>query len=312
MNPLFLVGIWLVATLVLVAVTQSFGVSEAAGDLTPHDAAPDFSLTGADPSAEPHPSALYGGVMWSVTEARALPAPELLVPSIVEVDLNLTNTLNETQLRVPDSMLGLVQLDGSAAASGRFVGSGSRLTIEPGETVGVTTSFQVGFTQEPDLAALGLRVVETNRIPATIPLDGPPAGDGYPVAVAIETGPAVLPDPDDASRQIVIEPRAAAIDINAGPYRAAEGARLAVVEILVQRTSSDDTSGFLDTGYWAIQAGGEASEPILVTRADQPAPNADQLTLLFAFPADAVDQLKLVASANSLAGGATFAMAVPR
>jgi hypothetical protein len=312
-SQLFLVGIWLLATLLLVAVTQTIGVSEAAGDLTPGDSASDFELVGADPAAEPFPSALHGGLMWSVTATRATPAPELLMPAIVEVDLNITNTLSETQLRVPDSMLGLVALDREAETGGRFVGGGGRLAIEPGQTAEVTASFKVSFTDEPDPAALGLRVREPSRIPAIIPLDGePPPGNGdYPVMAAIDTSPAVLVDPDDRSRQIVIEPQAVAIDINAGAYRAAEGQQLAIVQILIQRTSSNETSGFLDTGYWSIEADGEAVSPILATRTDQPASNADQIMLLFDFPADAVTDLKLVASANS-DEAETFPIVVPR
>jgi hypothetical protein len=314
-NPkgqLFLVGIWLVATLLLVAATQVIGASEAAGSFTT-GASSDFVLVGADPDDEPFPSALYGGLMWSVVEARVTPAPELLVPSRVEVDLNITNTLSETQLRVPDSMVALVALDGSDASDGRFVGGDGRLSISPGDTIEVTATFRVGFSDDPDATELGLRIMEPSRIPVTIPLDGAQPQTEYPVLAAIDTSPAVLTDPDDGQRQIVIEPQAAAIDINAGPYRAADGDLLAIVQVLVQRTASDDTSRFLDTDYWAVQTGDGPIAPILATRTDQPASNADQVTLLFSFPADAAaDPLELVASANSDDESASFPIVLPR
>ena len=53
-------------------------VPEALGDGGEAEVASDYPLTGADPTVEPLPSALYSGVMWSVAGTRVTPTEELL------------------------------------------------------------------------------------------------------------------------------------------------------------------------------------------------------------------------------------------
>ena len=120
----------------------------------------------------------------------------------------------------------------------------------------------------------------------------------------------MLEDPENPQRQIVVEPQAATIGINAGPYRAAVGEELAVVKVMVQRSTSPDASGYLDTAYWALLADGEAVAPLLVTRTSQPATNTDEVTLLFAFPTGA-DELALVAGVGNT-DAATFLVVTPK
>ena len=305
--------VWLVVTIMLLVLFQSIGTPQALGaegQILANVGASDFPLGGADPSAQPLPSVLYGGMMWSVAETRVTPTAQLLGRAIIEVDVVLTNTLATTRLRVSDRMVTLLSTAGDVIGNGLFEDAGTRITLDPGETRSVTLRFKTGIDRDPDPAALSLQIMESNRIAASIPLVGPQSDYEGSVFAAVDSTPTVLEDPEDPQRQIVVEPRAATIGINAGPYRAAVGEELAVVKVMVQRSTSPDTSGYLDTAYWALLADGEAVAPLLVTRTSQPATNADEVTLLFAFPTGA-DELALVAAVGN-PDAATFVVVTPK
>ena len=162
----------------------------------------------------------------------------------------------------------------------------------------MTVRYEVGYTQRPDLRGLALQVAEPNRVPAVIALGSDEATYDYPVFGAVDTSAISLPDPDSATRRIVVEPAAAAVDINAGPYRAASGEELAVGKVSVQRAESNPEAGYLQTGYWALEADGEQVPAIFVARTSEPASNTDEVTLLFAFP-EGSDELTVMAAAGS-------------
>ena len=308
-SQLFFPMVWVFCTAMLVLAFQSVGVPQALGDGGEEEVASDYPLTGADPSAEVLPSALYSGVMWSVVETRVTPTEELLGRATIEVDLVVRNTLATTSLRVSDRMLSLVDESGAVVTGAQFAQDNSRIMLEPGETVAVSASFTTGYDKNPDPANLSLVIAEPNRVEAAIPLGGAGTVHEAPVYMAVESSATMLDDPDDPERQIVVEPQAATLGINAGPYRAAVGEELAVAKVIVQRSTALDTSAYLDTGYWALQADGVAVAPLIVTRSSQPADNADEVTLLFAFPAGS-DDLALVAGAGN-ADAATFTLVAP-
>lgn len=284
----FFVTVWFAVTVILVIATQVVNVPQALGDDGLEgevNHAVDFSVTGVDLADERDPSVAYAGMVWAVTEARAVDAAEgLFERARVEVDVTLTNSLAATQVRVPDSIVTLVANDDGEAITARFVDLGSRLTVNPGEEVDVTIDFTI-VDQQPKLGNYSLQIAEPNRVPASIPLDAEPRPHDYPVLAAVDTAPLRTADPDESSRQIVVEPVAASIDVNAGPYRAALDEELAVVKIDVQRTEADPDAGYLQLGYWALEVDGQRVPAILVAKSDGDATNTDEVTLLFAFPA---------------------------
>lgn len=311
-GQLFFPIVWLLTTSLLVLVLQTIGVPQAVGDAgaaSVTNVASDFPLTGIDPAEVEVPSVLYAGVLWSVGESRATDVDGLLERASVEIDATLTNTLESAQLRVPDSTVSLLSTEGPVVTDGRFVDAGARLTLDPGESVEVTIRFELGYTQHPELSTLALQIAEPNRVPASIQLGRAQLDEQRPLFAAVDTGPARITDPDDASRQIVVEPSAASIDVNAGPYRAAIGERLAVVKVRVQRAETTDTPGFLDYGFWALDADGTPTRAILVARSPESASNADEVTLLFAF-AEGVEELELIAGADTDAP-ARFVIVIP-
>lgn len=308
-SQLFFPAVWVVCTTLLLLAVQSIGVPRALGDLADTGAVTDYPLTAADPAAEPLPSVLYSGVMWSLVGTRVSPTEELLGYARFEIDIMVRNTLADTTLRVSDRMLSLVDGNGAVVERGQFSEADSRLTLEAGEVRAVTVSFATGHDKNPDPANFELVIAEPSRVAASLPLAGASPQHRPPVYVAVETSPTVLRDPTDPGRQIVVEPQAATLDVNAGPYRAAVGEELAVAKVIVQRSSALDNSGYLDVSYWALQVDGVAIEPLVVTRTSQPASNADEVTLLFAFPAGPQD-LSLVAGVG-YADAASFSLVTP-
>ncbi|MGF1595437.1 MAG: hypothetical protein ACFCVK_00655 [Acidimicrobiales bacterium] len=309
-SQLFYAVVWLATTLLLVAILQVVTATEAFGDgdagtITP---ASDFPLAGVELDEKVDgPSAVYAGQLWTVHDARATHAEGLLARASVEVDVTVTNTLAASAIRIPDSAVGLVDRDGAVVDGARFVGHGLRLSLEPGESIEVTIAFEVGFTQTPDLDELTLTIGEPNRIPATVPLDGSAPEIEAPVFAAVEADAKAITDPDDASRQIVVEPAGAAVDINAGPYRAVAGERLAVVKVSVQRAGSGPDAGYLDPAFWALETTSGTIPAILAAPSDEPS-NTDEVTLLFSFPES--DELRLVAGADG-SDATTFSLVLP-
>ncbi len=300
-GQLFFVMVWLLTTMMLVLALQTISVPQALGDdgaSGASDPTADFPSAGFDFSDVDDPSVLYSGALWSVTDSRANAAEGLLARSSVEIDVTITNTLENAQIRVPDSMIALVSTNGDVLTNGRFVDAGARLAIEPGESEAVTIYFEVGFTQRPSLSTLALQIGELNRVPASINLAGAQDASDFPIFAAVDTASLSTVDPDNSSRQLVIEPVAATVDVNAGPYRAAVGEQLAVVKVEVQRTEPDEEAGFLDTGYWALEADGTAVPAIFVEASPTTSSNTDEVTLLFAFP-EGTDDLQVVAGVST-------------
>jgi hypothetical protein len=301
-RQLFLAMVWTVTTALVAGAIQIFGVDQAFGD----DGEPalagiavEYPLSGPDPADLDTPSALYAGLMWSVVETRVTPANGFMGRAAVEVDLEITNTLTLTPLRASENILSLVSADGNGVAETHFQDAGAHLSLEPGQTRSVTIAYKVGFTPNPDPATLSLRIGEPSRTPALIPLSGPQAPLPSTIFAAVATEARALADPDDSGRQIVVTPSAASIDINAGPYRARDGERLAVIKVDLQRTEVSEDSRFLTPDYWSLESSAGTVAPVLVARSPEaPATNADEVTLVFAFPADA-QNLNVVAAPDA-------------
>ncbi|MDH4349478.1 MAG: hypothetical protein OEW17_11775 [Gemmatimonadota bacterium] len=290
--------VWLAATALLIVSLQTFGINQAFGDDGLPAAATiavEYPLTPPETEESDHPSALYAGLQWAVLDTRITPADGFLGRARVDLDLTITNTLRLTTLRASENELSLVAADGNAVTETRFEDAPSRMAIAPGETARVSVGFDVGFTANPDPAALSLRIAEPSRTPALIPLAGQPDDAPAPILAAVDTEPAALADPDHDGRQIVVNPTGARIDVNAGPIRALDGQRVAVVKVNLQRASVKEDSTFLTPDFWSLQSSAGAVAPVLVAKGQETASNANEVTLVFAFPAEATD-LNVVAA----------------
>jgi len=310
-RQLVLAVVWLAATALLIVGLQTFGINQAFGDDgLPASAtiAVEYPLTPPETDSGDDPSALYAGLQWSVIDTRVTPADGFLGRARVDLDLAVTNTLRLTTLRASENELSLVAADGNAVTETHFEDAPTRLSIAPGETARVAVGFDIGFTANPDPSTLSLRIGEPSRTPALIPLAGQPVEAPSPVMAAVDTEPTALADPDHGGRQIVVNPTGARIDVNAGPFRALDGQRVAVVKVNLQRASVQEDSTFLTPDYWSLQSSAGAVAPVLVAKGEETASNANEVTLVFAFPAEATD-LNVVAAPHAEA--ARFPLVLP-
>jgi hypothetical protein len=311
-RQLFLAMVWLSVTAALAISVQTLGINSAFGDNgqpVGEGIALDYPLAGPNVSKGNGPSELYAGLLWTVTGTRVTPADGFMGRATVEVDLQIANTLQVTGLRTSVRTLTLVSADGNTVTTSEFADIGPRLSFEPGETKSATVSFEVGFASNPDLANLTLRIAEPSRTPALIPLGGTPQTPTQPIVVAVDTTVKTpVTDPDRAGSKLVVTPDGAVIDVNAGPYRALEGQRLAVVKVALQRTEATTESSFLTPGFWSLDTSAGSMTPVLVAKGQAVAANADEITLVFAFPADA-QNLTLVAARQ--ADAARFPLVLP-
>lgn len=309
---LFLI-VWLSVTALLVVALQVVDSPQALGDDGGREVptvAADYPLRPADPAAEEEPSALYGGALWSILDVRVVNGASRFDDAIVELDVAVTNTLATTQVRVPDSMVRLMTDEGRQIDGGHFVDAGSRLTLDPGERQDVTVRFLIGFTQEPDPSELFFEIAEPGRTPAWIPLDGELEPRPYPVLAAVDQSVLSAPDPVDDTRQILIEPQAASVGVDAGPYRATIDERLAVVKVLVQRAAVGEDDLVADTSFWAVEHDGETTPAVLVARHETTVGSlGEELTILLTFPATA-DELTVVAGPGTTTE-ARFPLVIP-
>ncbi|MEM8924951.1 MAG: hypothetical protein AAGD35_15710 [Actinomycetota bacterium] len=271
--------------------------------------ASDYRLEGPAAPEHDYVNVQYAGLRWSVVDTRVMPTTELLGRAEVEVDVLVENTLASTDIRFSERLVRLSTRDGIDLGTGRFVDEGVRLSIAPGETQEVTLQFRTGRERDPMATGLQLVIGEPGRIPARLPLAGTSFDEVTSVFAAVDETPTLLEDPDDPQRQILVTPDAALITIDAGPYRAAEGDQLALVKVIVERTASSETSGFLGTDFWSLDTDIEETKAIMVARTSQPASNADEVTLLFAFDDDA-SSFALTAGAGT-SESASFTLVVP-
>ncbi|MEM9134133.1 MAG: hypothetical protein AAF962_11065 [Actinomycetota bacterium] len=286
---MFFAFVWLITTTFLLVAFQTIGIPQAFGDertALVDTGADDYALGG--PAAPDHdlPSVLHAGVRWSMVATRATPSEGLLSQAVIDVDVLLENTLADTTARIPERSVVLETRAGEVLGTGRFVDETNRLSLGPGETLPLTISFVSGFDADPRAGDLILRIGDAGRTPSLLPLLGEPRAE-EPLFLAIDESAVVLPDPDAADRQIVVAAEAAALTLNAGPYRAAEGEQLVLVTVVVERALATEESTFLDTSYWGFSTDGGIEPAIMVARNAQPATNADEVTLLFAFPEEA-------------------------
>lgn len=306
--------VWAVVTACLVLVIQAVGIQQAFGD----DGEPavagiaaEYPLAGPEALEGDDLQALYGGLTWSVVDTRITPAEGLLGRARVELDLAVTNILNLTDVRVSDAMLALVSDAGETATDTSFQNQGTRLSIGPGDTADVTVAFVVGFHPDPDPATLSLRVAEPGRLPLLIPLGGQDASPTeQPFFAAVDTVGRALVDPDDPARRIVIAPIGARVDVNAGPLRAPDGQRLVVVKLDLQRAVRNDAAPYLTAPWWTLDTSVGPVPPLLVApQPDGVGDNPNEVTLVFAYPADAVD---LVVVADPTGEAARIPIVLPQ
>lgn len=293
---------WVAISTTLLVATLTLWVESAAGEPFEVVGVVEAATLPASPSpSEQYPSVVYSGMVWSLTEARLVPRTEdAFSRPLVVTELLATNITEGTELRVRKGDIAVVLRDGSLHPAQRLerTASSIRFAVSPGRTKAVTAVFELQTNRDPNPADLQLQIAEPGRIPALLPLVGRPDEPMYPLDADIEGEPTTIADPDDPSRRLIIDPNSASIDIESGPYRAAIGERLSVIEVSVQRAAVNEDAAYLSPEFWRLDVGVERLTPIRVVKTGQPVANTDEVKLLFVFVAGPTE-MTLTAAANT-------------
>ncbi len=264
-------------------------------------------------SALVEPAVVYAGVHWRLLEARFVSVTESSDGRpVIIAELDLTNTTETQALRVRESDVALVWSDGERFPADRFdqvVGSDT-LTLDPGERRSITAVFKPRLLVDPVFEDTALEIGDPGRIPARLPLVGPMAPSIYPIDGSIEEGAAVVADPDRVAGRLAVTPRRAVLGLNAGAYRAAEGTRLVLIEVAIERSQVDDGSAvaqesanakgsaFAERDFWRLTVDSSSLEPARIYRHSIGATDDELLTLVFVVD-EGFDELSLEVAPGS-------------
>ena len=241
---------------------------------------------------------IYAATGWSVLGSRLIErADDITSRPIVVAEVLVTNTGTDVTARVRSSDVRLVWPDGHRETVDRFefIDDDQIFSLEPGEALFVTLVFKPNLLENPDLAELALEIGERGRIPATLPLVGPAPDADYPRFGSFDGPAMVVPATTTIPDPIVLTPVLAAIDLNAGHYRAAVGQRVALIEVSVDGGAGVNWSGpHTEPAFWQLAIGEQTIAPLRVTT-----PADDTLNVLFVIDAGATEMV--------LTGGATTA-----
>lgn len=255
--------VWLVTTTALLVGLFTVGIESAAGNPYEVVSVEPADVQAVTEDAAQSPSVLHSGMEWSVAEVRVVPrTTEFGSRPILVLEASALNT-TDTPLRVRESDLTIVDFEGVSHEVDRF-DTGKILSsfqVEPGEAVTTTMVFKLKMIDNPAPEDLVLQIAEPGRVPALLPLVGPPIENGYPVEGSISSEASVIEDPDDEDQSLVLRPQSATVDIDHGPYRAAIDEQLTIIEVHVQRAAATSESGFFQSDFWELTVGDRVIAP---------------------------------------------------
>ena len=254
----------------------------------------DSAANAAGPPAGP--TAVYGGVRWTVDEARLLSVDETVNGQpIVVVEATVADTIDADGLRVRSGDVALVWPDGRREPADRFeqVDSAGFFTLDAGAQRPLTIVFKPAVNVDPDFDELVLEVGEAGRVPVRLPLNGEPVVAEIPVVGRFEGGRARF-GVDGGDRELVLSPRSISLGLDAGPYRAAVGERVISVVVDVAGAGLGGSGQHLQPAFWQMVADTETYTPVRVQApvSDTGPPltagetRGQSMTLLFVVDAD--------------------------
>ena len=232
----YLFAAWFVFTTLMIAGFASVG--DAAVTPSPEMEHPmGLSPASPSPSATEPPSVVYGGLTWSVLEARQVFRENTAEGRpIVIVETVVANAADGVVQRVRDSDLAIVWPDGRRDEVHRFeqLRGVTSFSLTPGEVRELTLVFKPRTNNDPDLTTLTFEIAEAGREPAVLPLIGPAQPPRHPREITFSEPPTAVTVTPDHPGGLMVGPRWAVLDVNAGPYRAAAGEQLVLVDVLVE------------------------------------------------------------------------------
>lgn len=292
---------WVAITVALVMAASFIVTSTAAGNEVVANDTIDLSgvLSPASTPADQYPSVMYGGMMWSLVEARVVPrADDAFSRPIVVAEMLAVNTTDQ-ELRVRESDVSIVLPDETRHAATRFeqTAATSRFTVEPGQIQPVTIVFKLQTYQDPNPAELLVEFSEPARTPASLPLLGGQPGLTGISEFSIDDATTVIADSVNSPSNLVIEPTRASVQVELGAFRAPTGQRVAAVDVDIRRVAASSAAQYLDEEFWELTVDGQRMAPARVIRISS-SPSTDSLVVAFLID-ETVTDMTLKVGANT-------------
>jgi len=292
---------WVAITVALVLAASFVVTGTAAGNEVVSNQTIDLSgvIESVSTPAEQYPSAMYGGMMWSLVDGRVVRrTDDPFSRPIVVAEMLASNTTNH-QLRVRESDISIVLPDGSRHTATRFeqTSATSRFAVEAGEVQPVTVVFKLQTYQDPNPANLTVEWSEPSRTPATLPLVGGLPGVVGGSEFTIDDAVTVIPDAVNAPSNLVIEPTGAAVKTELGAFRAPTGQRVAAIDLSIRRVSATAASQYLEDDFWELSVDGQTVRPTRVDRTSS-TPTSDSIQVVFLVD-ETVEAMTLKVGANT-------------
>ncbi len=243
----------------------STGPGGTDGQLT-GESGPTTDLLGAVVGPEYPVEVSYAGVVWSLTGlTREMDDDDLVWVAALQLR-------NETDLGMqwPIDVLSLRTEDGADVKPDRAVGTGSRkVKVDSRATTNVDIQFMLA--PDTDAAGMSMAVAETGRIPAVTPFTGRAPVDAYPIDAGFTGTTKPLPlqrrtapggtvlDEDDV---VTVSAVTARIDLDAPVQRARTGGRLAVLDVTMTASTTNDSSVNIDEDNFRLEVDGSPQAPV--------------------------------------------------
>ncbi len=249
------------------------------------------------------PAVRYAGTSWLVTSSRLIPRAEQETGRpIVVAEVLVRNISGRVTTRTRAADVTLLWPDGYREPADRFefTDNARLLVLEPGAAEVVTLVFKPSIGQDPDLSDLVIEVGESGRVPAVIPLVGSAPEPNYPLIGSIGP-PAGSADRPSGALPVTFD--RVVVDVDAGPYRAATGQHLVVVDVTVDVEGAaeldlwDRVTDRSDSGYWSLDVDGQSIEPDRIETDPAQRRSPRSATLIFVVD-DSVTEAVLVANAD--------------
>lgn len=198
----------------------------------------------------------YGGLEVVKLDARSIPQNNSGAPIIV-VDLAVRN-ITDTEARLPQGLLELVDVEGRSVALTRFEFTDfrDRLVIPAGQVERTLAVFKLSTAASTDLGLYQLHIGELGRWPVVIPLAGDPLPSLLPRPIAVLGGEAASTVAYDDYQLTVLD---ATTTLNHGSYRATTDEYVAVITLAV----APDPNGPNQAANSGAEPLGAAPDPAL-------------------------------------------------
>lgn len=210
-------------------------------------------------------TATYAGVAWTVHDARITDEPpESGDPddaTYLYLDIEVENTLESTSLSFPRDLFAVRHEAGEVSRSEGLLTDDldSSIEVEPGEV----TSGELVFVLESDdveVAELTLRIAESGKVPAILPLVGEPPVP-HPADADISGDLETVTSSTVGDVDVDVEPLEAAVGLDRGSRRSDEGTFFVFVVVRAHGLTDAGGGTVIDADMFRLEVDGVPRSP---------------------------------------------------